>query len=206
MTVAPGGAAVQSIRGVAPHRAGRRSLADAVRRLGVHSKGPVRLYHSLMAKHLLRKLMSLWPPFLGAGIRVKRINRDFTEVDVEMTLRVWNQNYVGVHFGGSLYAMTDPFYMLMLMENLGREYIVWDKAATVRFKRPGRGRVRAAFRITREQIDTIRAQADREAKVEPVFQVRVIDGEGTLVAEVEKTLYVRRKDRIPQPAVSVEAN
>ena len=164
---------------------------------------PVRLYHSLMAKHLLLKLMSLWPPLLGAGIWVKRISRDFTEVDVEMTLRVWNQNYVGVHFGGSLYAMTDPFYMLMIMENLGREYIVWDKAATVRFKRPGRGRVRAAFRITREQIDAIRAQADREAKVEPVFQVRVIDAEGTLVAEVEKTLYVRRKDRIPQQGASV---
>ena len=159
-----------------------------------------------MAKHLLLKLMSLWPPFLGAGIRVKRISRDFTEVDVEMKLRVWNQNYVGVHFGGSLYAMTDPFYMLMLMENLGREYIVRDKAATIRFKRPGRGRVRAAFRITREQIDAIRAEADREAKVEPVFQVRVIDAEGTLVAEVEKTLYVRRKDRIPQQRAGVGAN
>lgn len=166
-------------------------------------EGPVHLYHSLMAKHLILKLMSLWPPFLGAGIRVKRISRDFTEVDVEMKLRIWNRNYVGVHFGGSLYAMTDPFYMLMMMENLGRGYIVWDKAATVRFKRPGRGRVRAEFRITRDQIESIRDQADREAKVEPVFHVRVFDAEGTLVAEVEKTLYVRRTDRAQRQGGSV---
>ena len=158
------------------------------------------MYHSLMARHLLLKLMSLWPPFLGAGIRVNRISRDFTEVDVEMKLGIWNRNYVGVHFGGSLYAMTDPFYMLMLMENLGHEYIVWDKAATIRFKRPGRGRVRAEFRLTRDQIEAIRARADREAKVEPVFQVRVIDSEGMLVAEVDKTLYVRRKDRASRPS------
>jgi len=88
----------------------------------------------------------------------------------------------------------------MLMENLGRGYIVWDKAAAIRFKRPGRGRVRAEFRITRDQIEAIRARADREAKVEPVFQVRVIDSEGMLVAEVDKTLYVRRKDRASRPS------
>ena len=157
-------------------------------------------YQPLVGKQLILKLMSFWPPFLGAGIRVKRISKDFTEVDVEMKLGIWNRNYVGVHFGGSLYAMTDPFYMLMLMENLGREYIVWDKAATIRFKRPGRGRVRAEFRLTRDQIEAIRARADREAKVEPVFQVRVIDSEGTLVAEVDKTLYVRRKDRASRPS------
>jgi hypothetical protein len=88
----------------------------------------------------------------------------------------------------------------MLMENLGREYIVWDKAATIRFKRPGRGCVRAEFRITRDQIEAIRTGADREAKVEPVFQVKVIDSKGMLVAEVDKTLYVKRKDRASRPS------
>jgi hypothetical protein len=137
--------------------------------------------------------MNFWPPYLGAGIRVRSIAKDFKSIQVEMKLRFWNRNYVGTHFGGSLYSMTDPFFMFMLIENLGPEYVVWDKAATVRFKRPGRGRVRASFLVTQEQIDSIRDQANREKKVEPVFHAQVIDDEGTVVAEVEKLLYVRRK-------------
>ena len=146
-------------------------------------------------KSLLLKLINFWPPYLGAGVRVKKISADFTSIDVEMKLRFWNQNYVSTHFGGSLYAMTDPFLMLMLIENLGKDYIVWDKAASIRFKKPGRGRVRVHFELTREQIDSIRKQADQSYKVEPVFQVAVIDDSGDVIAEVEKTLYVRRKDR-----------
>jgi hypothetical protein len=85
----------------------------------------------------LRRWVNFWPPFLGAGVRVKHIAGDMRAVDVEMRLRWWNANYVGTHFGGSLFAMTDAFYMLMLMANLGREYIVWDKAATIRYKKRG---------------------------------------------------------------------
>ena len=87
----------------------------------------------------MRLLMNVWPPFLGAGIRVKRLQPDWKEVDVEMKLRGWNSNYVGTHYGGSLYSMADPFYMLMLIENVGRNYIVWDKSASIRFKKPEKG-------------------------------------------------------------------
>jgi acyl-coenzyme A thioesterase PaaI-like protein len=146
----------------------------------------------MMSNHIL-KWLSLYPPFLGAGIRVKHAAPGFRSIDVEMKLRFWNRNYVGTQFGGSLYAMTDPFLMLMLIENLGRDYIVWDKAAAIRFKRPGKGTVRAHFELTEERIAEIRAQADREPKVEPVFEVQVVDDEGTVVAEVQKTLYVKRK-------------
>ena len=89
----------------------------------------------------MRWFMNLWFPFLGAGIRVTRLQSDWKAIDVEMKLRSWNSNYVGTHYGGSLYSMTDPFYMLMLIENLGRDYIVWDKAATIRFRKPGKGKV-----------------------------------------------------------------
>lgn len=82
---------------------------------------------------LLRFAMNLYPPFLGAGIRVRHIAGDFREVRVRMGLNRLNRNYVGTQFGGSLYAMTDPFFMLMLMENLGRDYVVWDKAANIEF-------------------------------------------------------------------------
>jgi hypothetical protein len=146
-----------------------------------------------MLKHRLLKWMGVWPPFLGAGIRVARLSRDFSEIDVEMGLHAWNQNYVGTQFGGSLYAMTDPFYMLMLMEKLGPEYIVWDKAASIRFKKPGRGRVRAEFRLSDAEVDAIREQLKTERKVEPMKQVLVKNDAGEVIAEVDKLLYVRKK-------------
>ena len=143
------------------------------------------------SSHALRRWVNLWPPFLGAGIRVQRIAPDMKAVDVEMKLRWWNANYVGTHFGGSLFAITDAFYMLMLMANLGRDYIVWDKAASIRYRKPGRGTVRAEFRLTDEQIDDIREKLKTLPKYEPVFRVDVKDETGLVIAEVEKLLYVR---------------
>ena len=141
-------------------------------------------------KTLLLRLLSLWPPYLGAGIRV-RPSKDLRTYEVRMKLRWWTRNYVKTQFGGSLYSMCDPFFMLILMEGLGRGYIVWDKAATIRFRRPGKGTVRATFHVPQERIDEIRAAADRGEKVEPVFQVDILDEEGEVVAEVEKLLYIR---------------
>ena len=113
-------------------------------------------------------------------------------IDVEMKLRFWNANYVGTHFGGSLFAMTDAFYMLMLMANLGRDYIVWDKAATIRYRKPGKGTVRAEFRLADSQIEDIREKLKTLPKYEPVFVVEVKDEAGVVIAEVEKVLHVRR--------------
>ena len=145
-----------------------------------------------MKRRFLR-WMNWWPPFLGMGVKVRRISEDFREVDVEMVQRFWNTNYVGVHFGGSLFAMTDPFYMLMLIENLGPQYIVWDKAASIRFRKPAKGTVRAEFRLSEAQIDEVRLAAETQAKVEPVFVVQIIDSSGEVVAEAERTLHVRKK-------------
>ncbi len=148
---------------------------------------------SPFGKRHLRWMMNLWPPFWGAGIRVKRMDRDWKAIDVEMRLRPWNRNYVGTHYGGSLYSMTDPFYMLMLIENLGREYIVWDKSATIRFRKPGTGTVTASFRLSDAQLEDIRRSLETDEKLEPVFVVEVKDEQGSVVAEVEKRLHVRKK-------------
>ncbi len=141
---------------------------------------------------VMRK-MHWWPPLLGAGIRVTRMDEDFRAVDVEMRLTWRNRNIMGAHFGGSLYAMTDPFYMMMLMENLGREYIVWDKAAAIRYKRPGMGTVRAEFRLSAEKINEVRAVLETEDRVEPVFLIEVKDAEGKVVTEVDKTIYIAKR-------------
>lgn len=144
----------------------------------------------MASKRWLIRLLNLYPPYLGAGVRV-RVTPDFRTFDVRMKLRWWNRNYVGTQFGGSLYTMCDPFYMLILLDALGRGYVVWDKAATIRFRRPGTGTVRATFHIPEERIGEIREAADRGEKVEPVFTVEVRDGQGEVIAEVEKLLYVR---------------
>jgi len=144
-------------------------------------------------KRHIRFWINLWPPFLGSGIRVTRLDADWRAIDVEMKMRFWNRNYVGTHYGGSLYSMTDPFYMLMLIENLGREYVVWDKAASIRFRRPGKGRVTAEFRITEQQLEDIRRQLQTIDKIEPMFAVEVKDESGEVVTVVEKLVQVRRK-------------
>ena len=143
----------------------------------------------------LRRFISLYPPYLGAGVRVTHIAADFRRIEVEMPLRFYNRNYVGTHFGGSLYSMVDPFYMLMLINILGPDYIVWDKSAAIRFKRPGKGVVKAAFYLSEEQIEQIRAAAETQPKAEPQFQVIIKDEEGAVVAEVDKLLYVKKKEK-----------
>ncbi len=148
------------------------------------------------SSYALRRWINLWPPFLGAGVRIKYIAPDMKAVDVEMKLRWWNANYVGTHFGGSLFAMTDAFYMLMLMANLGRDYIVWDKAASIRYRKPGKGTVRAEFRLTDAQVDDIREKLKTLPKYEPVFQLEVKNEAGVVIAEVEKRLHVRKKQDV----------
>ena len=144
-------------------------------------------------RRLFLRAMSLYPPFLGAGVRVRRLPGDPPGYEARMTLRTWNANYFGTHFGGSLYSMTDPFFVLLVAEALGGDYEVWDKAATIRFRRPGRGTVRARFSIPRERVEAIRTEVDAKGKLEVVLAVDVRDDQDAVVAELEKVLSVRRK-------------
>jgi acyl-coenzyme A thioesterase PaaI-like protein len=149
-----------------------------------------------MAREFILNYINFYPPFLGAGIRVKYMSEDYTHIEVEMKLRFWNKNYVSTQFGGSLYMMTDPFFMLILMKNLGKDYIVWDKAANIHFQKPGRGRVHATFHLSKEQIAAVRESVDKEGKIEPVFTVEIKDDSNEVIATIDKTLYIRRKDAV----------
>ena len=142
---------------------------------------------------VLRWMLNLYPPYLGAGIRVQHISPDMRSIRVAMKLTRWNRNYVGTQFGGSLYAMVNPFYMLLLIERLGRDYIVWDKAASIDFITPGKGPVYAEFHVDDALLDDIRQQTATGKKCLPRLQVDIRDGAGELVARVDKTLYVRLK-------------
>jgi acyl-coenzyme A thioesterase PaaI-like protein len=149
---------------------------------------------------LLRRGFNVWPPFLAAGIRVERIAPDYRAIDVALKLGLLNRNYFGTHFGGSLYAMADPFFALMMMHCLGPGYVVWDKAGVIRYRKPGRGTVHAHFRLTKKAVDDARRATRDGARYEPVFQVGIVDAAGEVVAEVEKTLYIRREAAHPHAA------
>ena len=143
----------------------------------------------------IRWFLNLYGPYLGAGVRVDYLAEDFRELKVSMGLRWYNRNYVGTHFGGSLYSMVDPFYMLMVMNVLGRDYIVWDKAAEIDFIKPGTGRVHAHFQLTDAMLDDIRQATAYGSKYLPCWPVTIVNDQGETVATVNKTLYIRRKSR-----------
>ncbi|QNP40219.1 DUF4442 domain-containing protein [Lysobacter solisilvae (ex Woo and Kim 2020)] len=150
---------------------------------------------------LLRRILNLWPPFLFNGIHVAAIAPDWRSAEVELRARPWNRNYVGVHFGGNLFAMTDPFWMLLTMHALGRDYIVWDQAGAIEFVKPGRGTVRAIFRLDDAVLAQLRHATAGGDKHLHWFETDVVDAAGEVVARVRKQLYVRRKrDRAAAPA------
>lgn len=137
--------------------------------------------------------MNLWPPFFGAGIRVQHITPDFRSATVDMRLRWTNRNYFGTHFGGSLYAMVDPFLMVMLLHNLGGEYRVWDKSGSIEYLAPGRGRVWARIDIGDKELEQIQQMTEAGDKHLHLFSIDIKDDEGMVVARVEKVIYIRRK-------------
>ena len=142
---------------------------------------------------LLRLGMNLWPPFLGARIRVVRIAPDFREVVVEMPLRWTNRNWFGSHFGGSLFAMTDPFFALMVVHNLPPGTLVWDRAASIEFVAPGRGLARVTMRLDAEDLAAIVRMTAAGEKHLHLFKAEVVDHEGLIIARVEKIVYVRSR-------------
>jgi acyl-coenzyme A thioesterase PaaI-like protein len=146
-----------------------------------------------MTPRRLRRAMNLWPPFAFSGVRVLHISDDWREARVALRLRRWNRNYVGTQFGGALFAMTDPFWMLLMMKRLGRDYVVWDRAAEIRFLAPGRGDVFARFVLDDARVASVRRAAG-SGRVLDWFEVEITTATGQVVAVVRKQLYVRRKD------------
>jgi len=127
---------------------------------------------------------------------VRKISPDYKEIIVQMKMRWYNRNYVNTHFGGSLYAMTDPFFMVMLIRILGKEYVVWDKAVHIDFIKPDRGTVTARFIIKEEQIKNILANTSNGQKYLPEFFVGIANEAGETVARVTKMMYIRKKHKI----------
>lgn len=142
---------------------------------------------------VMKRFMNIWPPFSGSGIRIDHLGADFRTARVSLHNRWWARNYVGTLFGGAIFAMTDPWWMVLVLRSLGKDYVVWDKAAEIEFVAPGRSRVRAEFEVTDEILDELRTAAAGGAKVLRWFETDVVADDGTVVARVRKQLYVRER-------------
>ena len=150
---------------------------------------------ALMTSHAgMRRMLNLWPPFLFSGISVREISKDFRHTKVRLKKKVLTSNYVGTLFGGSLFAMTDPFYMVMIMKNLGKDYIVWDKRSEIEYVSPGKSTVYAEFHLSDEELDDIKSEVASSGKYLKWFEVNIKTTDGTVVAIVKKQIYIRKKN------------
>jgi len=145
-------------------------------------------------KRLIRRI-SLYPPFLGAGIKLKNVNKNFTRFEVQMKMTWYNRNLFGTHFGGSLYAMSDPFFVFIILNYLGKDYIVWDKSAKINFVKPGKGTVKSIFEINDDELKKIKAETDDIGKKTFLFKSKVLNSSNQVVAIIEKEIYVRKKEK-----------
>lgn len=144
-------------------------------------------------KSTLFKFWNFWPPFFFSGIKIVNVSDDYLHVLVRLKLRFWNANYVGTQYGGLMFSMTDPFYMVMLIQNLGQEYIVWDKSACINYLKPGKTDVTAEFTLTNEDLSEIRRALETQSSMDWQRNVEVKDKNGVVVALVNKVIYIKKK-------------
>jgi len=154
---------------------------------------------ALMTSHAgMRRMLNFWPPFLFSGITVLEVSKDFRHAKVRLKKKALTSNYVGTLFGGSLFAMTDPFYMVMILKNLGKEYIVWDKRSEIEYVSPGKTTVYAEFHLWVADLEEIKQQVASEGKYLKWFEVEIKTANGLVVAIVKKQIYCRKKEPVIQ--------
>jgi len=146
-----------------------------------------------LRSRLLRWKFNFFPALRGTGARVTYISEDFRDVRVRLPLNWRTRNYVGTIYGGSLYGAVDPFYMVMLIRNLGPDYVVWDKAATIRFLKPGRSTLYARFALDEAELDAIKSALVNQRSVDRSYSIDLTDVAGAVYASVEKVIYIARK-------------
>ncbi len=153
---------------------------------------------------LARWGFNFFPAYRGTGARITFVASDWREIRVKVPLTWRTRNIVGTIFGGSMYGAVDPIYMVMLIKILGPEYVVWDKAAAVRFKRPGKSTLYAKFILTEEEVVAIKAELAAAPSIERSYHVELVDADGTVCASVDKTIYIKRKQPAPECFESVK--
>ena len=142
---------------------------------------------------LNRILFNYFPAFWSTGAKVTYLAADYKEVHLKLPLNWRTRNYVGTIFGGSIFSSTDVLYFLLVLKNIGEDYVVWDKASSIRFKKPGKGTLYTKAFISDEEIEIIKTELLNTDKIDRVYYLDLIDEEGDICASIEKTIHIRNK-------------
>ncbi len=142
---------------------------------------------------LLRFAFNLYPCYRRTGVRVTYVAADYAEVRIKLPLNWKTRGYWGTTFGGSMYGAIDPVLLVMLARRLGPDYMVWDKAATIDFKKPGRSTLYARFRIEESELDEVRRLLAEQPRIERTYAIELTDAAGVVHAAFTKTLHLRNR-------------
>lgn len=143
--------------------------------------------------HLTRIIFNYFPAFWSTGAKVTYLAADYKEIRLKLPLSWRTRNYVGTIFGGSMFASTDVLYFLLVLNNLGKNYIVWDKASCIRFKNPGKGTLYTKAVLSDEEIEIIKTELLNTDKIDRVYFLDLIDETGDICASIEKTIHIQNK-------------
>lgn len=146
------------------------------------------------AKHL-KWALNLWPPYIGTGIKIINIADNYSYAKVIIKQRFYNLNYFGTHYGGNLFSMTDPFYILMIANRLGKEYYVWDQKAIIEYIQPGKGTLTAEFFVTDDMVAEFKNQAESGEKYLPILETDIVNESNEVIARLTRTIYIRKKNK-----------
>lgn len=142
---------------------------------------------------LMRWRLNLFPVFRRTGARLTYIAPDLREIRIALPLNWKTRNYVGTIYGGSMYSAVDGILMVMFINLLGRDYIVWDKSGRIRYRKPGRNTLTGRFLVSQQDLDEIRDRLVDADRFEKEFRIDLVDEDGDVCAEIDKLLHFRRK-------------
>ena len=154
------------------------------------------LFEKIFRKDQVFKFGFNWSPMYRRTVaRITEVSRDLHTAKIKISLNYKNRNYVGSIFGGSLFSATDPICMIQLIHILGDDYIVWDKAATIKYKKPARENAYAIFHFSKNEIEEIQNQVAENGKTDWVKKLNITDKtEKKVFCEVEKVIYIASKE------------
>jgi acyl-coenzyme A thioesterase PaaI-like protein len=145
-----------------------------------------------------RTIMNWYPMYFGTGGKILFISDDFRELHLRIRLNLWTYNYVGTIFGGSMFSATDPFYMLMLLRNFGKSYVVWDKSASIKFVRPAKKTLYAKYLVSDELLESIRQEVMEKGECTRIMTIELKDENEIVYAVIERNVYVADKKHYEQ--------
>ncbi len=135
-----------------------------------------------------------WSPMYRRSTgKIIEVSNDLHYVKVKIPISIKNRNYVGSIFGGSLFSATDPIYMIQLMNILKEDYIVWDKDASIKYKRPAKENVYAEFSFSQDEINEIKSQVANNGEFNLVKTLNLVNKQNVVFAEISKTIYIANK-------------